>query len=98
MCVGVLLACMFVHHMHVRCPEVGRSLVPGVIDSCELPEKYWELNPSPLEEQQQVPLTPSAFLFLFCLKQFHVVQTSASPSLVLGVQVCTTAPVSVELD
>lgn len=27
----------------------------GVVDNCEPPGEYWELNPSPMQEQQ-VPL------------------------------------------
>jgi hypothetical protein len=43
---GVLLACMSVHHMFY----IG---FPGteITDSCELPCGCWELNPDLLEEQ-----------------------------------------------
>jgi hypothetical protein len=36
---------------HVCLCEGVRSPETGVIDSCELPCGYWELNPGPLEEQ-----------------------------------------------
>ncbi|KAL6037840.1 hypothetical protein STEG23_003238, partial [Scotinomys teguina] len=32
--------------------EIRRSPGIGVMDGCEPPCGYWELNPSPLEEQQ----------------------------------------------
>lgn len=50
--------------------RVSGPLGTGVTDSCELPCGYWELNPSPLEEQP-VPLTtepsfqPLNFYFYF---------------------------------
>ena len=43
MCIAVLPACMSL--------KVPDPLGLGVIDSCELPCWYWELNLGPLEEQ-----------------------------------------------
>jgi hypothetical protein len=43
--------CMPVFYLHVCLCEDVRSHETGVPDSCELPCRCWELNPSPLEEQ-----------------------------------------------
>jgi hypothetical protein len=41
MCMSILLACMYAHHMHARClrrSERGTSFPgTGIIDGCELP-------------------------------------------------------------
>ena len=59
MCVSVLPACMHVHHMHlVPVKEGARLPGTGVTYGCELPCGHWELNWSPLQEQE-VRLTPS---------------------------------------
>lgn len=51
----VLPACMFVHHMHTRCPQKSKESIrypgTGIADGCELPCECWELTFSPLEEQ-----------------------------------------------
>ena len=54
-CCECLPACMFVHHLHAWCvyrPERG-NWIPGtgVLDDCETPCGYWELNPGSLEQQ-----------------------------------------------
>jgi hypothetical protein len=55
MCMGALLTCMSVYHMHAMCPRKpegdGESLGPGVTDGCKLLCGCWDLNPGPLEEQ-----------------------------------------------
>jgi hypothetical protein len=44
-----LLACIYVHHMHAWCLHESEEGVLGtrVIDSCELPCEYWDLNLHP---------------------------------------------------
>lgn len=53
MCIGVLLACMYVHHAYAWCPqwpeEGARSSTSGV-DSCKLPSEWWEPNLGSLQE------------------------------------------------
>jgi hypothetical protein len=55
---GVLLACMSVHHVCAWCPQRAeegvRSPETGVLDvscSCELTGGFWDLNLDPLEGQ-----------------------------------------------
>ena len=54
-CMGVLLACMSVHHMCAWCvcklEEGVRVPVSRITDDWGLPGRWWELNPDPLEEQ-----------------------------------------------
>lgn len=77
MCVGVLLVCMYVHHMcawSLKRPEEGlRS--PGTVlqDDCKPPCRCWKLNLGTLEEQQ-VFITAEPFfqplvyeIFVSCL-------------------------------
>lgn len=55
MCMGLLLACVFVYHEHIvpRRPEVGFGFPETVVkNSCELPCRRWESNSHPLEEEQ----------------------------------------------
>lgn len=58
LCVGILPACVFVHHMcawNLQRPEEGtRSPGAGIKESGELAYGYWELNLDPLEEQPVV--------------------------------------------
>lgn len=60
MYIGVLIAC-------VRVSDLPRT---GITDSCELTGGYWELNPSPLQEQSvfltsETSLQPSILIFDF---------------------------------
>jgi hypothetical protein len=51
-------ACVYVYRMHTWClgsPEEGtRSPRTVLTDGRELPCRYWELNSSPLQEQQML--------------------------------------------
>lgn len=52
MCVSVF-ACMYVNasYVHLKSEEGIRSPKTGVMDGCELPCGFWELNPGPLQDQ-----------------------------------------------
>ncbi|KAL6083041.1 hypothetical protein STEG23_011297 [Scotinomys teguina] len=54
MCMNVLSANMYVHHVHVwylrKSEESFRHPGTRVIDSCEPPCGFWELSPGPLQE------------------------------------------------
>ena len=56
---GVLPACMSVHHKHAWClqrpEEPARTPGTGVSDGCELAWGCWELNLGPLEEHLSRP-------------------------------------------
>ena len=58
---NVLPVCKPVYHICAWCQqgaEAGAgSPRTGVMDVCELPCGYWELNPGPLQQDQQVLLT-----------------------------------------
>lgn len=52
--IGVLSACIFIHHMCTVLVEVRRGVAfpkTGVITGCQLPCEYKELISVPLEEQ-----------------------------------------------
>lgn len=69
MCMAVLPACMYVHHVHAVPTEARRG--------CKIPWTWsysfgcWESNLGPLEEQPVTPALPQAFLpcdfMCFCL-------------------------------
>lgn len=46
----IFILCALVLWLHVCLSEGVSSPGAGVIDSTELPCKYWALNPGPLEE------------------------------------------------
>lgn len=56
LCVWLLPAYTYVHHMHTYCPqkfkEGAESPGTGVISGCEPPCGCWELNPSTLQAQE----------------------------------------------
>lgn len=57
LCIWVL--CLYVYMWNTLRGQI-REWEPhgtGVTDNCELPHKWWELNPSPLQEQQVVTLS-----------------------------------------
>lgn len=51
MCIGVLPACMSVHHLYIVSEENISSPGTGVRDSYELLCGCWKSNPDPLEEE-----------------------------------------------
>lgn len=61
LCFSVLPAFMYVLHTCAYCQHQKRELDPEseVIDGCELPCEFWELNISPLEEQPLLMVEPS---------------------------------------
>lgn len=60
MYIGILPACVPVHHVHAVSMGQQRVLYgTGISDSCELPCGYGELNPDPLEEQPVLLAEPS---------------------------------------
>ena len=55
MCVGVMLACMSIYHMHTVAMASKRVLHPmgtGLTDSCELLCGCWASNPGPQDEHR----------------------------------------------
>ena len=75
MCVGVLPAYMFAHHLWAWCPWSPESGIgcsgTRVTDSCELPYDCWESNPGPVEKQSvHLPLTYLSSPKIFCLFAF----------------------------
>ena len=63
MSMGILPACISVHHRLAWCPpEAGvASPVTGLTDGCEPPNGSWTLNLGPPEEEP-VPFTPEPSL------------------------------------
>lgn len=56
-CMGVLPACMSVHHMHTVSTEAIKSSQAGVTDGREPLCGCWESNPVPLEDQPGLLVT-----------------------------------------
>lgn len=74
MCLGVLLAFIYVCHVHTW------HLVRRVPDlhSCEPSYGYGELNPYPLEKQPLLVTTESIFSALKCLSLFLIITEAFS--------------------
>ena len=60
MCTNILLTCMFVYQMHF-----GNE----VMDSCEVPCVFWELNLGPLQEQMLLSMEPFLWPSTFPISQ-----------------------------
>lgn len=75
MCTGILSACMFVHHVHAKCPR-GQNRASYLLElelrhGCESQCGCWESDLGPRKERAASALTTAPSLQLSVILAFH---------------------------